>query len=125
MVSSLKTFDVSKSGKMIELTQTKHRLGILVEFPYNIAYRKGFEISTGNTTHGVKGGPRCFRGLILSIPNTDRSEFVRDFQDLFGPDPVRDLKIFAGFGPDRGFKFFRYDPRIPEFVTSRTDRFWS
>ena len=56
--------------------------------------------------HGVKGGPRCFRGLSFSSPNTDRSEFVRDFQDLFGPDPVRDLKIFAGFGPDRGFKFF-------------------
>ena len=51
MVSSLKTFDVSKSGKMTELTKTKYRFGILVEFPYNIAYRKGFGISTGNTTH--------------------------------------------------------------------------
>ena len=51
MVSSLKTFDASKSGKMTELTQTKHRFGILVGFPYNIAYRKGFGISTGNTTY--------------------------------------------------------------------------
>ena len=49
MVSSPKTFDVSKSGKMTELTQIKHRFGILVEFTYNIAYRKGFGISTGNT----------------------------------------------------------------------------
>ena len=51
MVSSLKTFDVSKSGKMTELTKIKYRFGILVESPYNIAYRKGFGISTGNTTH--------------------------------------------------------------------------
>ena len=51
MVSSLKTFDASKSGEMTELAQTKHRFGILVEFPYNIAYRKGFGISTGNTTY--------------------------------------------------------------------------
>ena len=52
MVSSLKTFDASKSGKMTELTQTKHRFGILVGFPYNIAYRKGFGISTCNTIYG-------------------------------------------------------------------------
>ena len=51
MVSGSNTFDVSKSGKMTELTQTKHRFGILVEFPYNIAYRMGFENSTGNTTY--------------------------------------------------------------------------
>ena len=51
MVSSLKTFDVSKSGKMAELTKAKHRFGILVDFSYNIAYRKGFGISTGNTIH--------------------------------------------------------------------------
>ena len=51
MVSNLKTFDVSKCGKMTEFTQTKHRFGILVEFPYNIAYRKGFGISTGNTIY--------------------------------------------------------------------------
>ena len=52
MVPNPKTFDVSKSGKTTELTETKHRFGILVEFPYNIAYRKGFGISTGNTTYG-------------------------------------------------------------------------
>ena len=51
MVSSLKTFDVSKSGKMAELTKTKHRFGILVEFAYKIAYRMGFENSTGNTKY--------------------------------------------------------------------------
>ena len=51
MVSSSKTFDVSKYGKMTELNQTKHRFGILVEFPYNIAYRMGFGNSTGNTNH--------------------------------------------------------------------------
>ena len=51
MVSSQKTFDVSKSGEMTELPKTKHRFGILVEFPYNIGYRKGFGISTGNTTY--------------------------------------------------------------------------
>ena len=49
MVSSLKTFDVSKSGKLTELNQTKHKFGILVEFSHNIAYRKGPGISTGNT----------------------------------------------------------------------------
>ena len=51
MVSSLKIFDVSKSGKMTELIQTKHRFGILVEFSFNIAYRMVFENSTGNTIH--------------------------------------------------------------------------
>ena len=51
MVSSPKTFDASKSEKMTELTETTHRFEILVEFPYNIAYRKGFGISTGNTTY--------------------------------------------------------------------------
>ena len=54
MVFSLKTFDVSKSGKMTELTQTKYRFGILVGFPYNIAYQTGFENSTSNTTHGAR-----------------------------------------------------------------------
>ena len=51
MVSSLKTFDASKSGKITELARIKHRFGILVEFPYNIAYRIGFGNSTGNTKH--------------------------------------------------------------------------
>ena len=51
MVPNPKTFDVSKSGKTTELTETKHRFGILVEFPYNIAYRMGFGNSTGNTIY--------------------------------------------------------------------------
>ena len=51
MVSCPKTFDVSKYGKMTELTKTKHRFGILVEFTHNIAYQIGFENSTGNTTY--------------------------------------------------------------------------
>ena len=51
MVSGPKTFDVSKYGKMTELTQTKHRFGILAGFSYNIAYQTGFENSTGNTTY--------------------------------------------------------------------------
>ena len=58
MVSSLKTFDVSKSGKMTKLTKTKHRFGILVEFPYNIAYRKGFGFPTGNTIYGAPKMPQ-------------------------------------------------------------------
>ena len=53
MVSYPKTFDASKSGKMTELTQTKHRFGILVEFTYNIAYRMGFQNSTGNTNYST------------------------------------------------------------------------
>ena len=53
MDSSTKTFDVSKSGKMTELTQTKYRFGILVGFTHNIAYQKGFENSTGNTKYMV------------------------------------------------------------------------
>ena len=51
MVSCPKTFDVSKSGKMTELTQTEYRFGILVEFTYNIACQTGFENSSGNTTY--------------------------------------------------------------------------
>ena len=51
MVSSLKTFDASKSGKMTELTQTKYRFGILVGFTHNIACQTGFENSTGNTIY--------------------------------------------------------------------------
>ena len=50
MVSCPKFFDVSKYGKMTELTKTKHRFGILVGFTHNIAYQIGFENSTGNTT---------------------------------------------------------------------------
>jgi len=46
-----KTFDVLKCGKMTELTQTKHRFGILARFSYNIAYQTGFENSTGNTRY--------------------------------------------------------------------------
>ena len=51
MVSDPKTFGVWKLGKMTEFTQTKHRFGILVWFPNNIAYHLGFEISTGNTSY--------------------------------------------------------------------------
>ena len=51
MVSSSKTFDVSKPGKMTELTQTKYRFGILVGFTHNIAYQTRFENSSGNTSH--------------------------------------------------------------------------
>ena len=51
MVSSPKTFDASKSGKMTELTKTKCRFGILVGFTHNIACQTGFENSTGNTTY--------------------------------------------------------------------------
>ena len=51
MVSSPKTFDVSKSGKMTELTQTKNRFGILVGFTHNIAYQTRFENSSGYTNH--------------------------------------------------------------------------
>ena len=60
MVSSLKTFDASKSGKMTELTQTKYRFGILVGFTHNIACQTGFENSTGNTNHN-----RCFKNIQL------------------------------------------------------------
>ena len=60
MVSSPKTFDASKSGKMTELTQTKYRFGILVGFTHNIACQTGFENSTGNTNHN-----RCFKNIQL------------------------------------------------------------
>ena len=54
MVSSTKTFDVSKFGKMTKLTQIKYRFGILVGLTYNIAYQTGFENPTGNTTHNLR-----------------------------------------------------------------------
>ena len=54
MVSGSKTFDVLKYGKMTELTQTKHRFGILAGFSYIIAFQTGFENSTGNTKHSSK-----------------------------------------------------------------------
>ena len=54
MVSSPKTFDVSKSGKMTELTQTKYRFGILVGFTHNIAYQTRFENSSGNTNYSLQ-----------------------------------------------------------------------
>ena len=53
MVSCPKTFDISKYGKMAELTQTKYRFGILVGFTHNIAYQIGFENSTGNTRYAA------------------------------------------------------------------------
>ena len=53
MVSRPKTFDASKYKKMTELTQTKYRFGILVEFTHNMALQTGFENSTGNTIHRV------------------------------------------------------------------------
>ena len=53
MVPSPKTFDVLKYRKMTELTQTKHRFGILAGFSDNIAYQTGFENSTGNTNYRV------------------------------------------------------------------------
>ena len=52
MVSRPKTFDASKYKKMTELTQTKYRFGILVEFTHNMALQTGFENSTGNTRYG-------------------------------------------------------------------------
>ena len=51
MVSSPKTFDVSKYGKMTELTQTEYRFGILAWFTHNMAYQTGFENSAGNTNY--------------------------------------------------------------------------
>ena len=53
MVSSTKTFDVSKFGKMTEMTQTEYRFGIPVGFTYNIAYQTGFQNPTGNTKHEI------------------------------------------------------------------------
>ena len=60
MVSSPKTFDVLKYRKMTELTQAKHRFGILAGFPHNIPYQTGFENSTGNT----KDDRYCFTKFI-------------------------------------------------------------
>ena len=51
MVSSPNIFDISKYGKMTELTQTKYKFGILIRFTHNIPYQAGFENSSGNTKH--------------------------------------------------------------------------
>ena len=40
MVSRPTTFDVSKYGEMADLTQTKHRFGILDEFTYIFTFGK-------------------------------------------------------------------------------------
>ena len=64
MVSSFKTFDVFKYGKMTELTQFKHRFGILAGFTYNIPYQTGFENSTGNTNYEIE----CFDLLRNKMP---------------------------------------------------------
>ena len=53
MVSDPETFDVSKYGKLTEMTQIKYRFGSLVGFSHNIANQTGFENLTGNTNYKV------------------------------------------------------------------------
>ena len=69
MVSSPKTFDASKSGKMTELTKTKYRFGILVGFTHNIACQTGFENSTGNTIDKQKSAYRPGLSYLTIIRN--------------------------------------------------------